>query len=43
LHLGSFAEHVIKELDRQIDAIDKTARRQPVQVPEAALTSAFGP
>jgi radical SAM superfamily enzyme YgiQ (UPF0313 family) len=36
LHLGTFAEYVIEELDRQIDAIDKEARRQPVQVPEAA-------
>ncbi len=29
LHLGPFAEYVIQELDRQIDAIDKKPRRKP--------------
>jgi radical SAM superfamily enzyme YgiQ (UPF0313 family) len=32
LHLGTFAQYVLEELDRQIDAIDKEPYREPLPV-----------
>ena len=44
LHLGSFAQYVISELNRQIDAIDREPRLEPVPMAETVggLTPARG-